>query len=307
MSAAAEAGIRITLLDTLYLHGGLTDAGYAEPIGSRSGGSAMAAVDAWIERVAALEATDTRRIGAAIHSVRAVDPDAIGTVARWAADTGAVVHAHVSEQPAENEACLAASRSNTDRGARRRRRALRRGSRRCTPPIVDRRRHRRARRGRFDGGDVPDHRTRPGRRHRPDPRIRRGRRADGARIRLARGDRPVRGSARARTRRTPAQPAAWRARGDRPARHGDRQWAPLPRVGRCRHDRGRSSRRPRVRVTRIGAHGGRSRRGSRSKRRCSRRAPAMSPTWSSTADGSSPTGDTSRSTSPPNCTPPSRS
>ena len=106
MSAATEAGIRITLLDTLYLHGGLTDAGYAEPsVAQRrfSDGS----VGAWIERVAALGSTDTRRIGAAIHSVRAVDPDAIGTVARWTADTGAVLHAHVSEQPAENEACLA--------------------------------------------------------------------------------------------------------------------------------------------------------------------------------------------------------
>ena len=28
-AAATEAGIRITLLDTLYLHGGLIDAGYA--------------------------------------------------------------------------------------------------------------------------------------------------------------------------------------------------------------------------------------------------------------------------------------
>ena len=55
--------------------------------------------------VAALGSTDTRRIGAAIHSVRAVDPDAIRTVARWTADTGAVLHAHVSEQPAENDDC----------------------------------------------------------------------------------------------------------------------------------------------------------------------------------------------------------
>ena len=31
VEAAREAGIRITLLDTLYLHGGLTDAGYADP------------------------------------------------------------------------------------------------------------------------------------------------------------------------------------------------------------------------------------------------------------------------------------
>jgi formiminoglutamate deiminase len=105
-SAAADAGIRITLLDALYLHGGLTDAGYSEPEVAQRRFSDRT-VGAWIERVAALDATDTRRVGVAIHSVRAVDPDAIGTVARWADDTGAVLHAHVSEQPAENEACLA--------------------------------------------------------------------------------------------------------------------------------------------------------------------------------------------------------
>jgi formiminoglutamate deiminase len=106
MSAAAEAGIRITLLDTLYLHGGLTGAGYSEPeIAQRRFSDGT--VGAWIERVAALGATDRRRIGAAIHSVRAVDPGAMGTIARWAADTGSTLHAHVSEQPSENEACLA--------------------------------------------------------------------------------------------------------------------------------------------------------------------------------------------------------
>ena len=48
------------------------------------------------------------RIGAAIHSVRAVDPDECREVAAWAAAAGRPLHAHVSEQPAENEACRAA-------------------------------------------------------------------------------------------------------------------------------------------------------------------------------------------------------
>jgi formiminoglutamate deiminase len=40
--------------------------------------------------------------------VRAVPADALGTVAGWARERGAPLHAHVSEQRAENEACLAA-------------------------------------------------------------------------------------------------------------------------------------------------------------------------------------------------------
>ncbi|MET0663040.1 MAG: formimidoylglutamate deiminase, partial [Ilumatobacteraceae bacterium] len=106
VEAAREVGIRITLLDTLYLHGGLTDAGYADPTFAQrrfSDGN----VDAWIDRVGMRDATEGCRVGAAIHSVRAVGPAAIGAVAGWAGDAGAVVHAHVSEQVGENEACLA--------------------------------------------------------------------------------------------------------------------------------------------------------------------------------------------------------
>ena len=44
-------------------------------------------------------------IGAAIHSVRAVDFESAKVVAAWAADRGAPLHAHVSEQPEENESC----------------------------------------------------------------------------------------------------------------------------------------------------------------------------------------------------------
>ena len=55
---------------------------------------------------------DQVRIGAAIHSVRAVPADQLAEVVGWAA--GRPLHVHVSEQPAENEACqLAHGRSPT--------------------------------------------------------------------------------------------------------------------------------------------------------------------------------------------------
>jgi formiminoglutamate deiminase len=41
--------------------------------------------------------------------VRAVDEAAMATVAAWAAGRGAPLHLHLSEQPAENQACLAAT------------------------------------------------------------------------------------------------------------------------------------------------------------------------------------------------------
>ena len=46
------------------------------------------------------------RVGAAIHSVRAVPREALPTVAAWA--RGRPLHVHLSEQPDENAACLAA-------------------------------------------------------------------------------------------------------------------------------------------------------------------------------------------------------
>ncbi|MFM7783295.1 MAG: formimidoylglutamate deiminase, partial [Gammaproteobacteria bacterium] len=99
-AAAAEAGVRLTLLDTCYLHGGI---GIAPNALQRrfSDGSA----ERWAARVAALRPGAGLRIGVAIHSVRAVDPGAIGLVAAWAAAEGRVLHAHVSEQPAENAQC----------------------------------------------------------------------------------------------------------------------------------------------------------------------------------------------------------
>jgi formiminoglutamate deiminase len=103
LRAAEEAGVRITLLDACYLHGGFGE-GPDEVQRRFSDGNA----EAWAERVSALGGSAGARIGAAIHSVRAVDPESAALVAGWAADQAAPLHAHVSEQPAENEACLAA-------------------------------------------------------------------------------------------------------------------------------------------------------------------------------------------------------
>jgi formiminoglutamate deiminase len=98
IAAAADAGIRITLLDTLYLQAGVDGAPLAGPQLRFGDGS----LDAWSSRVGALTAGPQALIGAAIHSVRAVPAEAL---AKFSFD--GPVHAHVSEQVAENEACRA--------------------------------------------------------------------------------------------------------------------------------------------------------------------------------------------------------
>ncbi len=106
LAAADDAGIRITLLDALYLHGGLADDSFRSPEGvqhrfsDRQGGR-------WVERIDRLQPTSTQRVGAAIHSIRSVDPGSMDEVAVWATERGAPLHAHVSEQRVENERCRA--------------------------------------------------------------------------------------------------------------------------------------------------------------------------------------------------------
>ena len=103
LAAAAEAGVRITLLDCCYLHGGI-----GTPPDDTQRRFADASAAAWAERVNGLEENESARIGAAIHSMRAVDPESAAVVASWARERDRPLHAHVSEQPAENEACLEA-------------------------------------------------------------------------------------------------------------------------------------------------------------------------------------------------------
>ena len=99
LAAADDAGIRIRLLDTCYLAAGFGRAPEGVQVRYSDGDA-----HAWAERVAAF---DDPRAGAAIHSVRAVPPEQLGVVVEAA--QGRPLHVHLSEQVAENEACLAAT------------------------------------------------------------------------------------------------------------------------------------------------------------------------------------------------------
>jgi formiminoglutamate deiminase len=98
--AALAAGIRMTLLDTCYLAGGIDT-----PLSPEQQRFSDGSVEAWADRALAAQDSAVTRAGAAIHSVRAVPPP---DIAAMAALVERPLHVHVSEQPAENEACLAA-------------------------------------------------------------------------------------------------------------------------------------------------------------------------------------------------------
>jgi formiminoglutamate deiminase len=104
IQAAADAGLRLTLLDACYLAGGLEGGGHLPLDGVQirfSDGDA----DAWAARVALLPERPGLRIGAAVHSVRALPAEHLPTVVEAA--RGLPLHVHLSEQPAENDVCQA--------------------------------------------------------------------------------------------------------------------------------------------------------------------------------------------------------
>jgi len=105
IEAAKQAGIRITLLDTCYL-----SSGFGKPPEGPQVRYSDGTAERWAERVSALATDGHARIGAAIHSVRAVPRDQLVTVADWSrqARPAAPLHVHLSEQRAENEQCQAA-------------------------------------------------------------------------------------------------------------------------------------------------------------------------------------------------------
>jgi formiminoglutamate deiminase len=99
VQAAADAGVRLTLLDTVYLAGGLQGDGHV-PLDEVQQRFSDGSVAAWEKRLADQVDTPLARHGAAVHSVRAVPRDALAEVAQAVGERP--VHAHVSEQPAEN-------------------------------------------------------------------------------------------------------------------------------------------------------------------------------------------------------------
>lgn len=137
--AAKAAGIRLVLLDTCYLRGGLDASGAPLPLNPTQARFTDGDATGWLERLASLRAaledengsvgdgagtagagtTGAGRatpglvsLGAAIHSVRAVGEEDLAAIAAGldaVLGAGAPLHVHLSEQPAENAACLAAT------------------------------------------------------------------------------------------------------------------------------------------------------------------------------------------------------
>ena len=265
-AAAADAGVRLTVLDTCYLAGGF-DTPLEGPqlrFGDRD-------VHAWAERAADAD-------GVAVHSVRAVPRDALAVVAKAA--EGRPLHVHLSEQPAENAAC---SRRHglTPTGLLAAEGVL--GPHATAVhathltdadiALLGRLRHR--------GLPVPDHRARPRRRHRPGPGAARRRGAALAGERPARRGGPARGgqgagdARAARHRRArPVPPGRAPRRADQPRADGP------PGRGSAR---GRRARRPGGRAPRHRAHRGRRPRAGalrRDRRRRRHRARRRSTPWS---------------------------
>ncbi|MEV0594134.1 formimidoylglutamate deiminase [Nonomuraea cavernae] len=104
VQAAREAGLRIALLDACYLTGGI-----GVPLEGPQTRFGDGDVGDWVARAellaAAYEGQPDVEIGAAVHSVRAVPAEQMPVVAEFAHRHAAPLHAHVSEQRAENTAC----------------------------------------------------------------------------------------------------------------------------------------------------------------------------------------------------------
>ncbi|RWZ52964.1 formimidoylglutamate deiminase [Labedella phragmitis] len=106
--AADEAGIRLTLLDTCYLTGGFgTDTTHV-PLSAEQRRFGDGTAERWAVRASSARerfTSATVRVGAAVHSVRAVPGLELPVVAAWAREHEAPLHVHLSEQPAENADC----------------------------------------------------------------------------------------------------------------------------------------------------------------------------------------------------------
>jgi formiminoglutamate deiminase len=108
IEAAADAGPRLTLLDTCYLSSAPDGAALQDGPQQRFGDGSGAG---WADRVDILRDQTRSRpgvlVGAALHSVRGVPVDQMPDVVQWASAHRTPLHVHSSEQLAEIEQCRA--------------------------------------------------------------------------------------------------------------------------------------------------------------------------------------------------------
>ena len=225
VAAAAEAGIRIVLLDACYLHGG-------------SARFRDASAETWAERASALDASRRGDPQRACGRPRGCSRGrGVGGAAGRAAACPRV-------RAAGRERVDAAGPRRHPNGHAARRGRAERALHGDPRDACVRRGHRTAWLGGRDDLPLPDDRARPRRRHRARAHARRRGRAAGARQRLACGHRPARGGTGARARRAPGvRRARTPQRRGAPAR-GDRRRVREPRPPRRRADRAGRARRP---------------------------------------------------------------
>ncbi len=103
LAAARATGIRMTLLPVLYMRGGFDGRALGER--QRRFGHD---VESWLRLFDGLREheSDTVRVGCALHSLRAVPPEAMRAVLA-ALPPDARIHIHIAEQQAEVEECIA--------------------------------------------------------------------------------------------------------------------------------------------------------------------------------------------------------
>ena len=99
IAAATDVGMRITLLDTCYVAGGID-----QPLNAVQERFSDGDAASWAARVSTLTGSEDVVIGAAAHSVRGVPQEQLGAVASAFPDVP--LHIHLSEQVGENAACL---------------------------------------------------------------------------------------------------------------------------------------------------------------------------------------------------------
>ncbi|RWZ68340.1 formimidoylglutamate deiminase [Labedella populi] len=113
--AAEEVGIRLVLLDTCYLTGGIGRPLEGDQVRFGDGSAAR-----WLDRWSAVRDALTARssglvtLGAAVHSVRAVPVEELAVVA-GGLPQDVPLHVHLSEQPAENAESLSATGATPSR------------------------------------------------------------------------------------------------------------------------------------------------------------------------------------------------